>query len=108
MDDDDLFYPTHFKQVSSLARSALRKNPTQVSAIGLYRQHLASVSADGVSVVNVDFSRCIPGNKFYVIPRSHFSKASEYSPWGIPELVDEEAVERFIKNNIHFLKAVFG
>lgn len=101
MDDDDFLLPNHFQQISFLAHSILQKSSHQVTAVGLYRQRLASLTDDGAVMTTVDFSRCIPGNKFYVIPADYFSSAADYSPWGIPELIDEEAVDRFFKQNIH-------
>lgn len=101
MDDDDIFHPSHFLQISRISRIILQDAPDRVSALGLYRQHLATLTGDGVTLLNVDFNRCIPGNKFFVIPASHFLSVHDYSPWGIPELIDEEAADRFRLRDIN-------
>ena len=105
MDDDDLYFPGHLAQISSMADSLLASHPSQVSAVGLYRQCLASVTPSGVTLRIVDFSRVIPGNKFFVIPLSCITQAAGYSPWAIPELIDEEAAERFARTGVNLVLA---
>ncbi|MCQ2000401.1 hypothetical protein [Arthrobacter zhaoxinii] len=95
MDDDDLYFSGHLNQICTVADTLLDNYPGSVCAAGLYRQNLGTVTSHGVTLTTVDFNRVIPGNKFYVIPSGHFQDAAAYSPWGIPELIDEDAVDRF-------------
>ncbi|MCC9174282.1 hypothetical protein [Arthrobacter sp. zg-Y179] len=97
MDDDDLYFPGHLNQICTLADTLLHEHPDSVSAAGLYRQNLATETSQGVTLTTVDFSRVIPGNKFFVIPARHFEEAAVHSPWSIPELIDEDAVDRFAR-----------
>ena len=103
MDDDDLYAAGHLRQISFLADALLDSHPQQVSAVGLYRQNLATVAPTVISFRDVDFSRVIPGNKFYIIPASCYPEIARYSPWSIPELIDEDAVEQFAESSINLL-----
>ncbi|MDK1329046.1 hypothetical protein [Arthrobacter sp. zg-Y1143] len=103
MDDDDLYFPGHLSQISAFADALLVSHPESVSAAGLYRQNLATVTPAGISMRDVDFNRVIPGNKFFVIPASHVPNAARYSPWAIPELIDEDAVERFAGTGVNLV-----
>ena len=100
MDDDDLLHPAHFEQINLIARGVLRETPQSVSAVGMYRQFLAYVRPEGVTLENVAFRRCIPGNKFFVIPRAYYDTLETYSPWGIPEFIDQEAADLFSQRGI--------
>lgn len=60
----------------------LRKTPQSVSVVGLYRQFLAYVRPEGVTLENVSFRRCIPGNKFFVIPRAYYGKLENLQSLG--------------------------
>lgn len=105
MDDDDLFLPGHLEQISSLAAALLRDSPNSPSAAGMYQCYLAHVGDRDSRMERVSFSRVIPGNKFFVVPRDRFSNLAEYSPWSIPEHIDDEAAEAFMARGIRLTLA---
>ena len=73
MDDDDLYLPGHLEQISSLADVFLTESPTSPSAAGMYQCFVAHVGDVGVPDAAGQFSRVIPGNKFFVVPSNRFS-----------------------------------
>lgn len=105
MDDDDLYLPGHLEQVSSIAATLLLDSPDRPSAAGLYQCYLAHIGDAGSGMDHVSFSRVIPGNKFFVIPKTAYQKLADYSPWSIPELIDDEAAESFLKRGIRLTLA---
>ncbi|MDJ0321747.1 DUF6270 domain-containing protein [Pseudarthrobacter sp. PS3-L1] len=100
MDDDDFFLPNHLNQVKAIADQLYLQNPEQVSAAGLYRSYIVSSNPDRATAEFVDFRRVIPGNKFFIIPSQSIDEISQFSPWSIPERIDEESVERFSRRRI--------
>lgn len=100
MDDDDLYLPGHLEQVSSIAATLLHDSPDIPSAAGLYQCHLAHIGDASARMDHVSFSRVIPGNKFFVIPKAAYQYLADYSPWSIPELIDDESAESFLKRGI--------
>lgn len=100
MDDDDLYLPGHLDQISSLADFALQETPNSPSAVGMYKCYLAHVGESDSRMEQVSFNRVIPGNKFFVVPSNQFSSLAEFSPWSIPEYIDDEAAEAFMARGI--------
>ncbi|MDD1477246.1 DUF6270 domain-containing protein [Arthrobacter sp. H16F315] len=100
MDDDDLFLPGHLDQISSLTDFVLQDTPNTPSAVGMYQCYLAHVGDTDSRMEHVSFNRVIPGNKFFVVPRNQYSSLADFSPWSIPEYIDDEAAEAFLARGI--------
>lgn len=105
MDDDDLYLPGHLDQISALADDVLQETPNSPSALGMYQCYLAHVGDDASRMERVSFNRVIPGNKFFVVPSNRFSNLADYSPWSIPEYIDDEAAEAFMARGIRLTLA---
>ena len=96
IDDDDFWLPWQLDEIVHIAREHVR--PDEFAAVGMTR-FVAAYMEEGVAD-HVDTSRCMTGNKFYVAPKSCFSQLRTTSPWGLPEIFDEEAAQRFARTGI--------
>lgn len=105
MDDDDLYLPGHLEQISSLAAVLLKDSPSSPSAAGMYQCYVAHIGDTDSRMEQVSFNRVIPGNKFFVVPSDRFSDLADYSPWSIPEYIDDEAAEVFMNRGIRLTLA---
>jgi len=102
IDDDDLFLQHHLLEVDAIVTDQVRRQPDTILAIGLSGTFVGYSSDDEVRVECVSLSRTITGNKFFIIPYSHYSGLERYSPWQIPEVIDLTLTQRHNSNSFRY------
>ena len=97
IDDDDVFAPWHIRNVLGVATDLLDRStdPTEVLAVGLERCYLIRADPDGHLVRDVDFIRCMSGNKFFAHRGGAVFDPWQQSVWSLPETFDTGRAETF-------------
>lgn len=98
IDDDDVWLREHLANLLKLGicLSKISKRNSLVAG-GVFSTYIAKVSDGdgGVELNKVELDRAVCGNKFYY--SECWNKICAWSPWSIPDVIDEKAIEKFKK-----------
>lgn len=106
IDDDDAWLSGHLRNLLNLGVYLHSLSGEQLLvAGGVLSAYIAKVKKGDtqVELEKVELDRAICGNKFYF--SKNWEKIKSWSPWSIPDVIDESAIEKFKKNyNISLFK----
>lgn len=99
IDDDDAWLNHHLVNVfkiSQYLRNIFLDEDVVVGAAILSTYVAKVVDRQNITVDKVNLSRAICGNKFFC--SSSWEKIKKWSPWALPDRIDEDSLKKFKKN----------
>jgi len=99
LDDDDFWLPWQLSEIVRLAGAVV--DDSGIIGVGM-TQCCVAYMQEGV-VDHVDTTRCLTGNKFYVARVEQLPTLAKLSPWGVPEVFNENVAEAFARTGVRLM-----
>lgn len=95
IDDDDIIPTWHLDNIIQVAKKAAKHWSEGVIGVGFVNSYLVYFLDNIIEVDFVTLRRAINGNKFYIF--KDFNKINAFSPWSIPDQLDDEIHDRVLR-----------